>query len=59
MPRNGTEHVAAGLWSRLNRWEWPEIDSQLRIRIMGAICQCIGIKRCLWNWNNRDDQQDA
>lgn len=47
--------VAAGLYSRLNRWEWPEIDGGLRRRILIAIEETIGIGACLKDWRTRDD----
>ena len=25
-PRTDVESTACGFWTRLNRWEWPEID---------------------------------
>lgn len=42
--------VAAGLWARLNGWSWPEIDRELRDRIMIAVMNKIGFQRCLDAW---------
>ena len=44
------KRAAAGLWCRLNRWEYPEIDHELRDRIMHAITDAIGLEACLVVW---------
>lgn len=61
-PANEVERVAASLWCRLNCWQWPEIDRDLRDKVMigiviglggGPGTAPLGILKTRWVWNHR------